>query len=690
MLRLEAAVDGSNESATSSLQIKFSDLLLWGVMLLMTVALCVVFGFCRQLKTRMPGVNELMMRRTINFHEDLINDNEMRHLWSCGNCEFANYAHKTHCSLCGCERLEGHEEADDCTPKRGSLTTLSQTATMLTSSRASEILVSSSELSRSDGPAANEDSSPSSSFCPMLSPTVSTPSLSPRAKRKEWRTVLNKRRQLVWTRQTDPFDLDTSTRTEELIAATAFVSRAAFESSSARERLTITPAENALVCPLHFERLSESLPTFSCHSDDEESSNQAEHEDPEATDDMDEDFYGVGWMRSKPFPEKHRWFLRRASAILNARWGNPTMSKLDTKLITSRAHGLLETAVAALASCSEEHLRRPLRVEFENEPALDAGGVAREWYGLVAKEFLDDRHGLFEAVHVTANSVYSANEAGGSLAYAINPKASLTVKDHHLYYRAFGRFMGKALLEGHLIQLPMTNVIFKHILGEPISFADLVELDGGLARSIQQLWDSPSLGNQTTEFTDEEDLYGLDFSVFHTAKGTVDLKPNGRNICVTTLNRREYVKLFVQWHLARSAAEELKEIVLGVHDVLPAEMLAAFDFAELRLLLCGLPVLDLDDWRANTVVAGNLRRTKATHLTRWFWSVLTSFSTEDRERILQFVTGSCRVPVHGFKALTTSDGRLCPFTLHWLPRSECSCPRAHTCFNRLDHSVSTL
>lgn len=55
---------------------------------------------------------------------------------------------------------------------------------------------------------------------------------------------------------------------------------------------------------------------------------------------------------------------------------------------------------------------------------------------------------------------------------------------------------------------------------------------------------------------------------------------------------------------------------------------------------------------------------------------------EKRARLLQFVTGTCRVPVGGFAELMGSNGpqRFCIEKVGkdtWLPRS-------HTCFNRLD------
>lgn len=73
-------------------------------------------------------------------------------------------------------------------------------------------------------------------------------------------------------------------------------------------------------------------------------------------------------------------------------------------------------------------------------------------------------------------------------------------------------------------------------------------------------------------------------------------------------------------------------------------------------------------------------------MVKWFWSVVETFTQEERTRLLQFCTGGSRVPAQGFKALQRNDGKYQRFTLEstepqgqfgWLPQ-------AHTCFNRLD------
>ncbi|PAV93602.1 hypothetical protein WR25_10254 [Diploscapter pachys] len=47
----------------------------------------------------------------------------------------------------------------------------------------------------------------------------------------------------------------------------------------------------------------------------------------------------------------------------------------------------------------------------------------------------------------------------------------------------------------------------------------------------------------------------------------------------------------------------------------------------------------------------------------WFWEWVRSLDQEKRARLLQFVTGTCRVPVGGFSELMDSNGRRQPFCI---------------------------
>ncbi|POM60667.1 HECT E3 ubiquitin ligase [Phytophthora palmivora] len=66
---------------------------------------------------------------------------------------------------------------------------------------------------------------------------------------------------------------------------------------------------------------------------------------------------------------------------------------------------------------------------------------------------------------------------------------------------------------------------------------------------------------------------------------------------------------------------------------------------------------------------------------------MAEFTSEERARLLQFATGTSRVPVQGFKALMSSDGRVRRFTIQFVQRGAPPTglmPKGHTCFNRID------
>lgn len=79
----------------------------------------------------------------------------------------------------------------------------------------------------------------------------------------------------------------------------------------------------------------------------------------------------------------------------------------------------------------------------------------------------------------------------------------------------------------------------------------------------------------------------------------------------------------------------------GFNEILPAAtFLHFFDPSELELMISGLPEVDIEDMRANTTYSG-YASTDAT--IGHFWTVLRSFTAEEKALFVQFVTGSSKV-----------------------------------------------
>ena len=69
---------------------------------------------------------------------------------------------------------------------------------------------------------------------------------------------------------------------------------------------------------------------------------------------------------------------------------------------------------------------------------------------------------------------------------------------------------------------------------------------------------------------------------------------------------------------------------------------------------------------------------------QWFWKCIRSWPAERKSRLLQFATGTSRIPVNGFKDLQGSDGPR-RFTIE-KAGDPSQLPKSHTCFNRVSLS----
>ncbi|CAI5701123.1 unnamed protein product [Peronospora effusa] len=380
------------------------------------------------------------------------------------------------------------------------------------------------------------------------------------------------------------------------------------------------------------------------------------------------DFEGVLAMTWR---EKKRWFLKQITNLSVPY--TKSMFKIDV-----RRCAVLDDSLPQLAGRGVEisRMQEHLNIGFIGEPALDAGGVLREWFGLVCKELFSAERGLFVTTHAEVSS------------YWINPESGKRVSEgqNHLQYFTFaGRLLGKSMLDGLVLEVSMSLPLLKHLLGVPITFSDLEFLDEELHKHLCWVRDN-----------DHVDTLCVTFCIQTPSGDTVELKPGGANIDVTDENKIEYLSLVLRYRMLDSVAEQLTALLKGLYEVIPKSLITIFDYQELDFYLSGLPTLNVTDWQNNSRVRHAAQDNDSDGIEQelevmeWFWDVVGSFTDDQRARLLQFATGCSRVPVEGFRALTSASGIVHPFTLQMVPLGTPPlgmCPRAHTCFNRIDLPV---
>uniref|UniRef100_A0A8D2LHX8 HECT-type E3 ubiquitin transferase n=1 Tax=Varanus komodoensis TaxID=61221 RepID=A0A8D2LHX8_VARKO len=320
---------------------------------------------------------------------------------------------------------------------------------------------------------------------------------------------------------------------------------------------------------------------------------------------------------------------------------------------------LFEDSFQQIMNMKSYDLRRRLYIIMRGEEGLDYGGVAREWFFLLSHEVLNPMYCLFE---------YAGKN---NYCLQINPASSIN-PDHLTYFRFIGRFIAMALYHGKFIDTGFTLPFYKRMLNKRPTLKDLESIDPEFYNSI--LWiKSNNLEECGLELYFIQDMEVLGKVTTH------ELKEGGESIRVTEENKDEYILLLTDWRFTRGVEEQTKAFLDGFNEVAPLEWLRYFDEKELELMLCGMQEIDMSDWQKNAIYR---HYTKNSKQIQWFWQVVKEMDNEKRIRLLQFVTGTCRLPVGGFAELIGSNGpqKFCIDKVGketWLPRS-------HTCFNRLD------
>ncbi|GLE06296.1 hypothetical protein PINS_up015543 [Pythium insidiosum] len=361
------------------------------------------------------------------------------------------------------------------------------------------------------------------------------------------------------------------------------------------------------------------------------------------------------------FPSKLAHFITRATTA------NAEPRKAKKLVLNVRREALANDSIQLLAGLSNFDINRRLRVRFNGGAGIDAGGVYREWFLLMCDHFTSPAAGVFRCVD-KAEQVFF-----------LNPHSREDLGENHLaHVYAAGRFLGRALVEGNVTGFHLALPLLKIILGQPLSFRDLEFFDPETYRNMKWLLEN-----------DGADALGLDFSVCvqHTDAAGVthttvaEMRPGGWDMAVTDDNKHDFVQRKFQYMVFDSVAPQLFALIKGIYEVVPAEILMLLDAEELDYILSGSDEIDVDDWERHTKYTYDLMK----HPVRtWFWELVREMPNEHRRRLLQFATGSSRVPLAGFSALTSYDGHICPFTLNGVTNFMGGYIHSHACFNRLD------
>ena len=325
-------------------------------------------------------------------------------------------------------------------------------------------------------------------------------------------------------------------------------------------------------------------------------------------------------------------------------------------VLTVNRNNLLQTALVHIAQAPDYELKMPLKVIFEGEEGVDAGGVTKEFFQLIINQLFNPQYGMF-------------TETADGRSLWINRNSGEWNLDE---FNLVGVLLGLAVYNGVLLDIHLPKVFFRKLLHRPMTLEDISSIDPELMKGMQQLLNY-------TPASDVEHIFCRTFQVTWDMYGeeqSVELIPNGKNISVTGENRQLYVNSYIQWLLNDSIKAQFDRVFAGFTKVVHLSSLLLLSPEELELLMVGQPHLDFKELQAHAAYVGD-EGWNADHPTvQYFWDYLhNQCSFEMKQKFLLFVTGSSKSPVGGLGKLGLKIQRQGPDSDHL--------PTAHTCFNTL-------
>jgi E3 ubiquitin-protein ligase NEDD4 len=326
--------------------------------------------------------------------------------------------------------------------------------------------------------------------------------------------------------------------------------------------------------------------------------------------------------------------------------------------IKVRRNHIFEDSYAEIMRQTPNDLKKRLMIKFEGEDGLDYGGLAREFFFLLSHEMFNPFYCLFE---------YSAHD---NYTLQINPASGVN-PEHLNYFKFIGRVLGLGIFHRRFLDAYFIVSFHKMILKKKVTLADLESVDAELHRGLTWMLENDITDVIDETFTTIEERFG--------EMVTIDLKPGGADVPVTQENKKEYVDHVVEYRISKRVKEQFDAFMSGFSELIPQDLINVFDERELELLIGGMSEIDVDDWTKFTDYRGYEVNDE---VIQWFWKCVRSWPPERKSRLLQFATGTSRIPVNGFKDLQGSDGPR-RFTIEKAGDPN-QLPKSHTCFNRID------
>ncbi|EDR26120.1 ubiquitin protein ligase, putative [Entamoeba dispar SAW760] len=360
-------------------------------------------------------------------------------------------------------------------------------------------------------------------------------------------------------------------------------------------------------------------------------------------------------IRHSPFPPSLLPFTKSVNPTLFSPLPQKLIgifSKLNNDItfkstIKIRRDYLIEDSLAQINHCDINAIQIKFVDQFGiEENGVDGGGLLRDYLISTLNSCVEVLH-LFE------------RNSDGLLTFGQIQKNLVEASEDELYQMA-GRLIGKCLNEKVSIDLVFSDDILIGLTNpedDSININTLASIDYVFAKNLNELSDMS-----------EEELKSLELTFTY---DNVSLITGGDKIFVNKNNVNYYIScvIFYITHIRNS--KRIRSLRNGLLSVIKEEDIRLLFPDELQHWISGKSsVIDVNDWQQNTVYH-NIKPDD--QLIQWFWSIVESFSEEEKSLLLQFSTSLIKPPFFGFGSLEPK------FAIYFTNQSSEHLPTSSTC-----------
>ncbi|THC97504.1 hypothetical protein EYZ11_003038 [Aspergillus tanneri] len=346
----------------------------------------------------------------------------------------------------------------------------------------------------------------------------------------------------------------------------------------------------------------------------------------------------------------------------------PFLGRLQRQKVRISRSRILDSAMKVM----ELYGSSPSILEVEYFEEVGTGlGPTLEFYSTVSKEFSKKKLKIWRENDCNNGEEYAFGKRGLFPSPMSNAQAASESgkKQQHLF-KILGKFVARSMLDSRIIDVSFNPAFFRIAdLSSSVtpSLGTVKAVDEDLANSLLLLKHFANAKHAITQkksLSEEQKKQALrdievdgvkveDLSLDFTLPGypSIDLIDNGSNIPVTIENVDLYVDRVVDMTLGSGVQRQVDAFKAGFSQVFPYSALRTFTPSELVMLFGRAE----EDWTIETLMDS----IKADHgfnmdsrSVRNLLQTMSELNAPQRRDFLQFVTGSPKLPIGGFKSLT--------------------------------------